>query len=190
MPPVWPSPRPLIFPTGTPQAATIGPTAIVVLSPTPPVECLSTTLRPSAAAEVERAAAADHRVGERVRLRRRHAAEEDGHAERGQLVVGDLAARVAEDQLRDLARQGAPPRSASARSAPRAGSRRQDRRPRDAPPGRLAAEPRVHRRADVARTRPRGRRRSRSAPRRTRAGARARASGRSTASSGRSRDRT
>ena len=49
MPPVWPRPRPLIFPNGTPQAATIGPTAIEVLSPTPPVECLSTTLRPSAA---------------------------------------------------------------------------------------------------------------------------------------------
>ena len=43
-----PSPRPLIFANGTPQAATIGPTAIEVLSPTPPVECLSTTLRPSA----------------------------------------------------------------------------------------------------------------------------------------------
>ena len=53
-------------------------------------------------AEIERPAAADHRVGQRVRLRRRHAAEVDGHAERGQLVVGDLAARVAEDQLRDL----------------------------------------------------------------------------------------
>ena len=49
VPPVWPSPRPLIFPNGTPHAATIGPTAIVVLSPTPPVECLSTTVRPSAA---------------------------------------------------------------------------------------------------------------------------------------------
>ena len=49
MPPVWPSPRPLIFPNGTPHAATIGPTASDVLSPTPPVECLSTTLRPSAA---------------------------------------------------------------------------------------------------------------------------------------------
>ena len=48
VPPVWPSPRPLIFPTGTPHAATIGPTAMVVLSPTPPVECLSTTFRPSA----------------------------------------------------------------------------------------------------------------------------------------------
>ena len=49
VPPVWPSPRPLILPSGTPQAATMGPTAIDVLSPTPPVECLSTTVRPSAA---------------------------------------------------------------------------------------------------------------------------------------------
>jgi hypothetical protein len=50
VPPVCPSPRPLIFPNGTPQAATIGATAIEVLSPTPPVECLSTTFRPSAPA--------------------------------------------------------------------------------------------------------------------------------------------
>ncbi len=49
VPPVWPRPRPLIFPKGTPQAATIGPTTSVVLSPTPPVECLSTTRLPSAA---------------------------------------------------------------------------------------------------------------------------------------------
>jgi hypothetical protein len=49
VPPVWPRPRPLIFPNGTPQAATIGPTAIEVLSPTPPVECLSTQRRPIAA---------------------------------------------------------------------------------------------------------------------------------------------
>ena len=56
-------------------------------------------------AEVERAAAPDHRVGERVRLGGGHALEVDGHAERGQLVVGDLAAGVAEDQLRDLLRR-------------------------------------------------------------------------------------
>ena len=49
VPPVWPRPRPLIFPNGTPHAATIGPTANDVLSPTPPVECLSTTFRPSRA---------------------------------------------------------------------------------------------------------------------------------------------
>ena len=53
-------------------------------------------------AEVERAAAADHRVGERVRLRRGHPAEVHRHAERGQLVVRDLATRVAEDQLGEL----------------------------------------------------------------------------------------
>ena len=47
VPPVWPRPRPLIFPNGTPHAATSGPTTIDVLSPTPPVECLSTTERPS-----------------------------------------------------------------------------------------------------------------------------------------------
>ncbi len=42
VPPEIPRPRPDIFTTGTPQAATIGPTTSVVLSPTPPVECLST----------------------------------------------------------------------------------------------------------------------------------------------------
>ena len=99
---MWPRPRPLIFPNGTPQAATIGPTASDVLSPTPPVECLSTTLRPSAALRSIVSPLADHRVGQHVRLARRQAAEEDGHAERRHLVVGHLAARVAEDQLGQL----------------------------------------------------------------------------------------
>src|SRR6185503_4248697 len=49
-----------------------------------------------------RLAAADHRVGEHVRLVRRQSTEEDGHAERRHLVVGHLAARVAEDQLGEL----------------------------------------------------------------------------------------
>ena len=40
--PVYPSPLPLILITGIPQAATIGPIIKVVLSPIPPVECLST----------------------------------------------------------------------------------------------------------------------------------------------------
>ena len=108
VPPVWPRPRPLIFPTGTPHAATIGPTAIVVLSPTPPVECLSTTFRPSASPRSSVAAAADHRVGERVRLGGRHALEVHGHAERGQLVVGDLARAHS---------RGRAPRSPSAESS-------------------------------------------------------------------------
>ena len=42
VPPVCPNPRPDIFATFPPQAATIGAIASVVLSPTPPVLCLST----------------------------------------------------------------------------------------------------------------------------------------------------
>ena len=44
VPPLKPSPRPDILPTGSPQAATSGSTTRVVLSPTPPVECLSTAM--------------------------------------------------------------------------------------------------------------------------------------------------
>ncbi len=42
VPPEKPSPRPLIIGTGTPQAATRGANGSDILSPTPPVECLST----------------------------------------------------------------------------------------------------------------------------------------------------
>ena len=42
VPPVWPRPRPLIIGTATPHAATIGARCSETLSPTPPVECLST----------------------------------------------------------------------------------------------------------------------------------------------------
>ena len=44
VPPVCPSPRPLIFATFTPKDATSGATTRLVLSPTPPVECLSTRM--------------------------------------------------------------------------------------------------------------------------------------------------
>ena len=56
-------------------------------------------------AEVDRLATLDHRVGERERLGRRETTEEDGHAERGHLVVGHLATRVAEHDGRDLGRR-------------------------------------------------------------------------------------
>ena len=46
MPPVCPSPRPDILATLPPRHATTGATMSVVLSPTPPVECLSTDLSP------------------------------------------------------------------------------------------------------------------------------------------------
>src|SRR3989449_6079107 len=42
VPPVWPSPRPDIIGTATPHAATSGASTSDTLSPTPPVECLST----------------------------------------------------------------------------------------------------------------------------------------------------
>ena len=42
VPPVWPSPRPEIIGTYAPAAAASGARIRLVLSPTPPVECLST----------------------------------------------------------------------------------------------------------------------------------------------------
>ena len=42
VPPVKPSPLPDIFATGIPSDAIIGIRIIVILSPTPPLECLST----------------------------------------------------------------------------------------------------------------------------------------------------
>ena len=44
VPPVWPRPLPDIFATGIPRDATSGVKHIDVLSPTPPVECLSTLI--------------------------------------------------------------------------------------------------------------------------------------------------
>ena len=43
VPPVWPSPRPEIIGTKPPHAARIGASSRLTLSPTPPVECLSST---------------------------------------------------------------------------------------------------------------------------------------------------
>ena len=44
VPPVWPSALPDIIGTTTPAAAANGATTRLVLSPTPPVECLSTLM--------------------------------------------------------------------------------------------------------------------------------------------------
>ena len=48
VPPVWPSPRPESCGTATPKLATSGASGSVILSPTPPVECLSAVGRDSA----------------------------------------------------------------------------------------------------------------------------------------------
>ena len=47
VPPEKPSPRPLSLPTGRPRLAISGVSTSEVLSPTPPVECLSTTTVPA-----------------------------------------------------------------------------------------------------------------------------------------------
>ena len=47
VPPVWPRPRPDSWGTATPHAATNGASGRVILSPTPPVECLSAVGRDS-----------------------------------------------------------------------------------------------------------------------------------------------
>ena len=52
--------------------------------------------------EVDGLAALHHGVGERMRLGVAEPLEVDGHAERGHLVVGDLVARIGEDEPGDL----------------------------------------------------------------------------------------
>jgi hypothetical protein len=47
VPPVCPSPRPDSCGTAAPHAATAGASGNVILSPTPPVECLSVVGRPT-----------------------------------------------------------------------------------------------------------------------------------------------
>ena len=102
VPPVCPRPRPLILPNGTPHAATIGPTASVVLSPTPPVECLSTTRRPSAlprsiVSPLRTIASVSANVSAVESPWKNTAMQE-----RRDLVVRHVAARVLEHELGDL----------------------------------------------------------------------------------------
>ena len=100
---MWPSPRPDIFPKGTPHAATIGPTASDVLSPTPPVECLSTN--PSGRGQRRRSIVSPLAIIASVSANVSapdRPLEAHSHEERGHLVVGHVASRVAEHQLGDL----------------------------------------------------------------------------------------
>ena len=96
-----PSPRPDSWGTAAPQAATSGHSGRLILSPTPPVECLSTVGRLTAA-EVQPLAAGDHRRRSRWRARGRPAPEEDGHQQGRGLLVGDLAGRVGRQEPADL----------------------------------------------------------------------------------------
>ena len=83
-----------------PQQASSGARISEVLSPMPPVECLSTwEARPP---RHRSGAAAEHLVGEARRFVGRHAAEVDRHRQGGHLVVGDFAPREALHERRDL----------------------------------------------------------------------------------------
>ncbi len=87
--------------TTTPAAAASGATMKLVLSPTPPVECLS-TLTPSIAERSTRLAGPHHAFGQPADLAVGHAREEDGHKKCRHLVVGYVAARVPIHQVRNL----------------------------------------------------------------------------------------
>ena len=72
------------------------------LVPHPSGRVLVDDAPPERGGEIERLAGADHRVRERVRLASREPLEVDGHAPSRHLVVGNVAARVAEDELGQL----------------------------------------------------------------------------------------
>ena len=101
VPPVWPSPRPDSCGTGTPQAATRGASGRVILSPTPPVECLSAVGRESPEKN-HSLARRDHRGRPALDLASGHPVEEDGHRQRRHLLLGHHAAGVGVDHPVDL----------------------------------------------------------------------------------------
>ena len=101
VPPVWPRPRPDSCGTATPHAATSGASGSVILSPTPPVECLSAVGRDSPEKSI-RSPRGDHRGGPAGDLAPVHAVEQDRHRQRRHLLVGDDAARVGVDHPVDL----------------------------------------------------------------------------------------
>jgi hypothetical protein len=108
VPPVCPRPRPESFATWQPAAASSGATTNVVVSPTPPVECLSTvgprspersTVSPEATnASVSATASASVKASD-------HA----GHEQRRHLRVVDLALEVAGEQPRISSPVSSPP---------------------------------------------------------------------------------
>ena len=101
MPPVWPRPRPEIIGTKAPQAASIGASIRLTLSPTPPVECLSTT--GPGRSQLQRAS--PERIIARVRcdaLVDVHAAEEHRHREGRDLALADRCPRQAATKNCDL----------------------------------------------------------------------------------------
>ena len=95
VPPVCPSPRPAACGTAPPHAITTGTSGMVILSPTPPVECLSTNasglprrVGATQIAEVHPLARTHHRGRPARDLASRHPPQEDRHQQRRHLLVG------------------------------------------------------------------------------------------------------
>ena len=95
VPPVWPRPRPAACGTAPPQAMTTGTSGMVILSPTPPVECLShgRATRPRSPSARRRPPSPPSSG----RSRRGHAAQENRHQQCRHLLVGDPAVGVGVD---------------------------------------------------------------------------------------------
>ena len=102
VPPEKLRPRPLILPTGSPHAATIGPTASVVLSPTPPGMLVHDDGAGQDVVQIELLAGGSHGQRQVGRLAVGHAPEVDGHEPGRGLVVRDRAGRDAVDKEVDL----------------------------------------------------------------------------------------
>ena len=92
VPPVCPSPRPAACGTAPPHAITTGTSGMVILSPTPPVECLSTNASglPSRRRSVKSIRSPEPTMAavQRAISPARHAAQEDRHQQRRHLLVG------------------------------------------------------------------------------------------------------
>ena len=101
VPPVCPSPRPESCGTAAPHAATSGVSGSVILSPTPPVECLSDG-RSVHSGQIEPLTRADHRGGPPGDLAIVHAAQQNRHGQRRHLLVGHHALGVPVDHPVDL----------------------------------------------------------------------------------------
>ena len=108
VPPEKLSPRPDILATGMPSAATSGATTSVVLSPTPPLECLSTT-QGATALRSSVSPGAYHGHGQVDRLAPVHAAQHHGHQPGRHLVVGDASVHKALHKGVDLGLRSSPP---------------------------------------------------------------------------------
>ena len=102
VPPVWPRPRPLIIGNGrAPPAATIGARMSEVLSPTPPVECLSTFFHRKFEM-IDHFAGVQHHFGQRRRFRVSKATDPGGHEPCRHLVIRNFAFGVAADEESDF----------------------------------------------------------------------------------------